>query len=96
MSSSTVLVFGATSEGGLELCRRLSGDGVRVLAGVRGGSDHMKLTALGVECREADAMESDQVLNAMQDLGEELTIVSFLGGLPSGNRQWSIHRGISI
>jgi len=83
MSSPTVLVFGATSEGGLELCRRLRGDGVRVLAGVRAGSGHLKLEALGVECREADAMESDQVLNSMRDLGEELTIVSFLGGLPS-------------
>lgn len=83
MSSATVIVFGATSEGGLELCRRLTADGVRVVAGVRASSDRSKLDALGVECREADAMEPDQVLRAMRDLGEQPTVVSFLGGMPS-------------
>jgi len=88
MSSSTVFVFGATSEGGLELCRRLRGDGVRVVAGVRAGSGRSKLEALGVECREADALDMGQLLIAMRDLGEQPTVVSFLGGMP--NRKSSV------
>jgi uncharacterized protein YbjT (DUF2867 family) len=83
MSSSTVFVFGATSEGGLELCRRLRGDEVRVIAGVRASGDRSGLEALGVECREADALDLGQLLNAMRDLGEQPTIVSFLGGMPN-------------
>jgi len=83
MSSPTVFVFGATSEGGLELCRRLRENGVRVVAGVRAGSDRSGLEALGVECREADALDLGQLLNAMRDLGEQPTVVSFLGGLPN-------------
>ncbi len=83
MSSSTVFIFGATSEGGLELCRRLRGDQVRVVAGVRAGSDRSKLEALDVDCREADALEPEQLLNAIRDLGEQFTVVSLLGGMPN-------------
>ena len=83
MSSSTVMVFGATSEGGLELCRRLREDQVHVLAGVRAGSDRSKLEALGVECREADALAPEQLPDAMRGLGEQPAVVSFLGGMPS-------------
>jgi uncharacterized protein YbjT (DUF2867 family) len=88
MASSTVFVFGATSEAGLELCRRLREDGVRVVAGVRAGSDRLLLGALGVECREADALKLDQLMNVMRDLGEQPTVVSFLGGMP--NRKSSV------
>ena len=83
MPPSTVIVFGATSAGGLELCRRLRGDQVRVVAGVRAGSNRSNLEALGVECREADALEPEQLLNAMRALGEQPTVVSLLGGMPN-------------
>lgn len=83
MPSPTVIVFGATSKGGLELCRRLRADQVRVVAGVRASSDRSKLGALGVDCWEADALDMQQLLNAMRDLGEQFTVVSFLGGLPT-------------
>jgi uncharacterized protein YbjT (DUF2867 family) len=85
MPPSTVIVFGATSAGGLELCRRLRGDQVRVVAGVRAGSNRSNLEALGVECREADALEPEQLLNAMRELGEQPTVVSLLGGMPNKN-----------
>jgi uncharacterized protein YbjT (DUF2867 family) len=83
MAPSTVIIFGATSAGGLELCRRLRGDQVRVVAGVRAGSNRANLEALGVECREADALEPEQLLNGMRELGEQPTVVSLLGGMPN-------------
>lgn len=83
MSAATVFVFGATSAGGRELCRRLVADGVRVVAAVRAGSDGSQLEALGVECRQADAMVPEQVRNAMRDLGAQPTVVSLLGGMLS-------------
>jgi len=55
------------------------------VAGVRAGSDRSKLDALGVEYHEADALKPEQLLNAMRDLGEQPTIVSFLGGMPNRN-----------
>lgn len=83
MSSATVIVFGATSEGGVELCRRLREDQVRVVAGVRASSDRSALESLGVECRQADAMEPEQLRNAMRELNEQTIVVSLLGGMPT-------------
>lgn len=83
MSSPVVFIFGGTSAGGLEVCRRLCADGWRVVAGVRAGSDRTQLDALGVDCREADALAAEQLRTAMRDLGEGPTVVSFLGGMPS-------------
>jgi len=83
MPSLQVFVFGATSEGGVELCRRLRGDGVHVIAAVRAGSNRSELEALGVECRAADALDRSRLQDAMQDLDERTTVVSLLGGMPS-------------
>lgn len=83
MPAQTVFVFGATSEGGVELCRRLRTDQTHVIAGVRSSSDRSQLEALGVECRNADALDPSLLQDAMQDLGEQTTVVSLIGGMPS-------------
>ena len=83
MTLPTVFVFGATSDGGTELCRRLRADDVHVIAGVRASSDCSGLEALGVECRQADAMQPDQLRDALQDLDSNVAIASLLGGMPS-------------
>jgi len=76
----TVVVFGPTSVGGLELCRLLNGSGEHVIAVARPASDLSKLAPIGVEIRTADVMQVDQITKALGDLDSSSTIVSFLGG----------------
>lgn len=83
MSAATVVVFGATSDSGVEFCRRLRQDGRRVVAVIRASSDPSKLEPLGVEFREADALDRDQVFGVMREFGDQPSVVSLLGGLPT-------------
>lgn len=76
----TVVVFGPTSVGGLELCRLLNDGGDHVIAVARPASDLSKLAPIGVEIRTADVMQMDQIATALGDLDPSSTIVSFLGG----------------
>jgi len=76
----TVVVFGPTSAGGLELCRLLNEGGDQVIAVARPASDLSKLAPIGVEIRTADVMQVDQITKALKGVETSATIVSFLGG----------------
>ena len=80
MSTQTVIIFGATSGGGIELARLLLNDQCRVYAVVRESSDTKNLTKLGVETRIADAFDATAVNKALDGIGQTAAAVSFLGG----------------
>lgn len=81
--AATIIVFGATSPTGVELCRRLRREDRYVIAAVRPTSDHSQLAALDVDCRKADAMDPEQVLKVLHGVGEKPAVVSLLGGEPT-------------
>ncbi len=62
---SPTLVTGATGFTGSNLCRRLVDDGESVVAWVRVGSRTDDLVALGVDCREVDICDAEQVREAL-------------------------------
>ena len=66
---SRTLVTGATGFTGSNLCRRLVHDGEEVVAWVRPSSDTAALHALGVECREVDICDAEQVGTALTGFG---------------------------
>lgn len=80
MSIPTVIIFGATSGGGLELARLLRNDRHTVYAIVRESSDTNALIELGVNTRTADAFDAEAVSKALKDIGHAAAIISFLGG----------------
>ena len=80
MSQRAVIIFGATSGGGLELARLLRNKQGTVFAVVRESSDTTALTKLGVKARTADAFDATAVSNALSDIGQAAAVVSFLGG----------------
>lgn len=80
MSTQSVVIFGATSGGGIELARLLRNDQCRVYAVVRESSDTRNLTELGVETLIADAFDSAAVNQALDGIGQTAAAVSFLGG----------------
>ncbi len=86
MSNNTAVIFGATSEAGVELARLLSNDGYKVICMVRDVSNTTPLEALGVEMRSADARHSDQVATALAGVGAESIFVSFIGGRDDSDR----------
>ena len=62
-----MLVTGASGFTGSALCRRLCSDGHDVVAFVRPSSDTKMLQDMGVECREVDIRDSDDVLKNFED-----------------------------
>lgn len=80
MSDGSVVIFGSTCTSGVELARLLQQAGRRVIAVARQTSDRSKLDELGVELRIADALNPNDVSNALQDIGTDPIIVSILGG----------------
>ena len=80
MSDEPVIIFGATSGGGLELARRIHSDDRPVCAVVRPTTETDILIALGVELRIADAFDTTAVDQALTDFGQDATVASFLGG----------------
>lgn len=86
MTNRTVIIFGATSEGGVELARLLNDDGYNVICMVREVSDTKPLENLGVEMRSADARCADQVAAALEGVGADSIFVSFIGGRDDSDR----------
>lgn len=86
MAHDTVVIFGATSEGGVELARLLNDDGYNVICMVRDVSDTTPLEELGVEMRFADARRADQVANALRGIGNDSIFVSLIGGRDDSDR----------
>ena len=80
MTGQTVILFGATSGGGLELARLLRAQSRPVVAVVRETSDTKLLKDMGVETQTADAFEAGQVDAALHETAQDAIIVSFLGG----------------
>jgi len=80
MSKPSVIIFGATSGGGLELAHLLRTAQRPVFAVVRESSDTAALTDLGVELRTADAFDATGVGKALSNIGQAAAAVSFLGG----------------
>lgn len=80
MSNEPVIIFGATSGGGLELAKRIRSDDRLVCAVVRPTTETDLLVTLGVELRVADAFDATAVDQALKDFGQGATVASFLGG----------------
>jgi uncharacterized protein YbjT (DUF2867 family) len=77
--TGTVIIFGVTSESGIELARRLRAEGQSVIGVSRGNRDTAALADLGVDCRVADALDADQVRAAFAGAGTPAAVVSILG-----------------
>ncbi len=77
--SNTVVVFGASCETGVEMCRRFRENQDTVIAIARASSETENLAGLGVEIRTADALDRDAVFQGTKDLPEGTIFVSFLG-----------------
>src|SRR5690606_30377026 len=67
--AGTVVIFGATSESGIELARRLRADGQPVVGVSRGNRSTAVLADLGVDCRVADVLDAAQVRAAFAGTG---------------------------
>ncbi len=80
MSNEPVIIFGATSGGGLQLAERIRFDGRPVCAVVRPTAETDLLVTLGIELRIADAFDATSVDQALKDFGQDATVASFLGG----------------
>ena len=80
MLKKPVIIFGATSGGGLELARRIRSDNRPVCAVVRPTTETDNLNKLGVELRIADAFDATAVDQALKDFGQDAAVASFLGG----------------
>jgi uncharacterized protein YbjT (DUF2867 family) len=77
--TGTVIIFGVTSESGIELARRLRAEGQSVIGVSRGNRDTAALADLGVDCRVADALDADQVRAVFAGAGTPAAVVSILG-----------------
>jgi len=88
--NKTIVIFGATCESGIELCRLFRDDQDRIIAPVRAGSDRAKLTALGVDIRAVDALHREQVLDLVDDVEPGAIFISLLG------RQLTKKTGVDI
>lgn len=80
MTDATALVFGATRGVGLEICRLLRGQGVRVTALVRSTSDTSMLRSFGVALIIGDAMNRADVESAFAFHGDNCLVFSTLSG----------------
>jgi uncharacterized protein YbjT (DUF2867 family) len=80
MPDGAVVIFGSTCQSGVALARLLHEAGRRVIAVARQTSNRSKLDELGIEVRIADALNPDDISNALQDIGTDPIIVTMLGG----------------
>ncbi len=78
MELGNVVVFGAATEPGTELCRLLSIDGRHVVAISTGEGGISALAPLDLEIRTVDATRKSAVNTALEGLPASQTIVSFV------------------
>ena len=77
---SPIILFGATGKTGLALSKLISGKNLELFAAVRPGRDSSLLESLGAKILIVDALDQDQVHNALKDLNKNSIIVSLVGG----------------
>ena len=82
---TTVILFGATGATGLILSKLLLKKGFDLYAAARKEKDREYLSALGANAFLADALNANQVINAMSNITNEATVISLVGG--SSNEQ---------
>ncbi len=87
MTDIKIVIFGATSQGGVELTRLLLEDGCHVVCMVREASDTTSLEELGAEMRYADALHEEKVTAALEEVGTGSVFVSFIGGRDDSDRR---------
>lgn len=86
MSKHTTVIFGATSEAGVELARLLKEDGQHVIGMVRDKSDTSTLDKLDIELRSADARDSESLRAVLSDIEPRGAFVSLIGGRDDNDR----------
>ena len=77
---SSIVLFGATGKTGLALSKLISGKNLELFAAVRPGRDSGLLESFGAKILIVDALDQDQVHNALRDLNKDNIIVSLVGG----------------
>ena len=77
---SSIVLFGATGKTGLALSKLISGKNLELFAAVRPGRDSGLLESFGAKILIIDALDQDQVHNALRDLNKDNIIVSLVGG----------------
>ena len=77
---SSIVLFGATGKTGLALSKLISGKNLELFATVRPGRDSGLLESFGAKILIIDALDQDQVHNALRDLNKDNIIVSLVGG----------------
>jgi len=93
---STLLIFGASRGVGLELARHACADGRSVVAMVRAGSDATALSETGAQIVRGDAFCVEDVARAFAQSGEEIDVVSTLGGQTEDGRRADDEANINV